>query len=143
VASGLCLAACLNSAAGSPTASPTISPTPRPLSNTLADLETEFAALPAGDPAAGEKAFSASGCPACHALDPEKRIVGPSLAGIGAAAAERERGLSAALYLYQSITRPDAYIVKGFTPGLMPPAFIDTLDSQTQADLIAFLLTLE
>ncbi len=141
---GLGLAALLWAAcAPAPSATPTpTAAAPRPLSTALADLEAEFQALPAGDGEAGRQAFTSSGCSACHALEPEKRIVGPSLAEVGAQAAEREAGLSAELYLYKSITRPDAFVLTGYTPGLMPAAFLDTLPPQTLADLIAFLLSL-
>jgi cytochrome c2 len=120
-----------------------VTATPRPLSSRLADIEAEYAALPPGDAEAGRTSFTSAGCAACHALEPEKRIMGPALAGIGARAAGREPGLSAELYLYKSLTRPDAYVVESFTPGLMPQTFSDTLTPQTQADLLAFLLTLK
>ena len=141
---GLSLAALLWAACVlAPAATPTpAAATARPLSTALADLEAELQALPAGDGEAGRQAFTSSGCSACHALEPEKRIVGPSLANLGAQAAEREAGLSAELYLYKSITRPDAFVVPGFTPGLMPGTFLDTLPPQTLADLLAFLVSL-
>jgi hypothetical protein len=67
---------------------------------------------------AGEKAFTSTGCAACCALELDKRIVGPTVAEIGAHAAER---LCAA----------------GFTPELMPQTFSDMLTPRSQADLIA------
>lgn len=135
------LAACSGAPPAPPT--PALTATPRPLSMSLAEIEAEYAALPLGEVEAGRKAFTSAGCAACHSLEPEKRIVGPTLAGIGARAPEREPGLSAELYLYKSLTRPDAYVVESFTPGLMPQTFYDTLAPQTQADLLAFLLTLK
>lgn len=134
-------AGCASAPAVTPT--PTTAATPRPLSTALADLQAEFQALPTGEREAGRQAFTSSGCSACHALEPEKRIVGPSLAGVGGQAGEREAGLSAELYLYKAITRPDAFVVAGFTPGLMPGTFIETLPPQTLADLLAFLLSLQ
>jgi cytochrome c2 len=124
-----------------PGASPT-APAPGTLSDAPADLEAEYRGLPAGDPANGAREFTASGCAACHALEADKRIVGPSLAGIASAAAAREPDLSAELYLYKSITRPDSFVAPGYTPGLMPKTFVDTLPAQALADLIAYLLTL-
>lgn len=143
VLSGAAVALLLAACSTAPAATPTPAGSPPPLSLEPADLQAEYAALPAGDAATGQTAFTTAGCAACHALEPEKRIVGPALAGIATRAGERESGLSAELYLYKSITRPDAYVVETFTPGLMPKTFIDTLTPQTQADLLAFLLTLK
>ena len=61
----------------------------------------------------------ATNCAACHSTGDDK-IVGPGLAGIGDRAGNRVDGLSADEYLEQSLREPDAYIVDGFTPGLMP-----------------------
>ena len=100
-------------------------------------LQTELAALPAGDATAGKMLFAAVGCSACHSLEPGVRIVGPSLAG----AATRRAGYSAPLYLYESFTRPGAYVVAGFPNGVMPPDFKQRLKPNELADVIAFLLT--
>jgi hypothetical protein len=62
---------------------------------------------------------------------------------LAARAGERLPEYSAELYLYMSITRPNQYVVKGYTAGLMPQSFSATLDAQRLADLIAFLMTLE
>jgi mono/diheme cytochrome c family protein len=139
----LLAAACTGAlfATPTPTAAPNITPTP--LSANLDDIKAEFAALPQGDATAGKTDFTTAGCAACHALEGDKRIVGPSLAGIAARAGERLPDYSAELYIYMSITRPNQYIVEGFTAGLMPQAFSATLDAQRLADLIAFLMTLE
>lgn len=126
-----------------PTPTPAVTPTARPLSLNLADIEAEFKALPPGDVAAGKQAFTTSGCVACHSLEKGVRIVGPSMADVGVRAATEEDGYSAELYLYKSLTRPDSHILEGYTAGLMPKTFIDVLTPQTQADLIAFLLTLK
>jgi cytochrome c551/c552 len=126
-----------------PTPTPAVTATPRPLSLDKGDIEAEFAALPAGDAAAGKEAFIARGCVACHSFEAGVRVVGPSVAGLGTRAAAEEDGYSAELYLYKSITRPNSHIVESYTAGLMPQNFIDVLPPQTMADLIAFLLTLK
>lgn len=140
----LTVAACAGGPA-TPTATPTADPAavPTPLSLAKADIEAEFARLPAGDAAAGKAKFSSAGCVACHSLEAGVRIVGPSMAGVATRAATAEPDLSASLYLYKSITRPDATVAEGYTLGLMPKGFRDTLAPETMADLIAFLLTLE
>lgn len=140
---GFLLAAC----GGAPT--PIVTPTattPAPqatLSLDLAVIEAEYAELPVGDATNGKELFTGRGCVACHSLEEGVRVVGPSMAGIGARAATTEPEVSAAVYLYKSITRPNATVTEGFAPGLMPQNFKATLPPQELADLIAYLLTLE
>jgi cytochrome c2 len=120
-----------------PTAPPTAAPLP------LEVLQKEFAALPKGDAEGGTATFTTAGCAACHALEPDVKIVGPSQAGIATRAATRKPGYSAEVYLYESIILPNAYVVEGFQAGLMTPTFKETLKPQEIADLIAFLMTLK
>ena len=120
-----------------PTPIPTAAPAP------IEVLQAELAALPKGNPDAGQAAFTTAGCVACHSLEPDVKIVGPSQAGIAARAAARKPGYSAEVYLYESITRPNIYLVEGFQPDLMPKTFKETLKPQEIADLIAFLMTLK
>jgi cytochrome c2 len=80
---------------------------------------------------------------ACHSLEPDVKVVGPSLAGVASRAATRKPGYAPDLYLYESITNPNAYLVPGFQPDLMPKTFADTLSPQDLADIIAFLMTQE
>jgi cytochrome c len=106
-----------------------------------AALQAELAALPPGSADAGKTEFTAAGCAACHSLQAGVRIVGPALAGVAARAAGRKPGYSAPLYLYESVTRPNAYVLAGFPAGLMPPDFRSRLRPQDLSDLLAFLLT--
>lgn len=100
------------------------------------------------DPKQGRRIFESTnvgagaGCRVCHSLQPGERRVGPSLAGIGAAAANRVPGLSAEAYLRQSIVDPDAYVVEGFPAGQMFPDYAERLTDEEIDDLVAFLLTL-
>ncbi len=98
-------------------------------------------ALPKGDATAGKTVFTAAGCGVCHSLEPNVKIVGPSLAGVATRATTRKPGYSAERYLYESITNPNAYVVEGFAPDLMPKTFKDTLSPQDLANVMAFLLT--
>jgi len=104
------------------------------------------AAGAAGDAAAGKALFAQSvigsnpGCITCHSLEAGKTLVGPSMAGIAGRAGSTVSGQSAEQYLRQSITEPDAYVVKGFTKGLMPKPAIN--DKQA-SDLVAYMLTLK
>jgi mono/diheme cytochrome c family protein len=104
-------------------------------------LQVELSALPPGNAASGKSLFSSAGCVACHSLEAGVRIVGPSLSGVATRAATRKAGYSAQLYLYESITLPNAYVVDGFPNGLMPQDFKTRLKSQDLSDLIAFLMT--
>ena len=100
----------------------------------------------AGDAAAGKALFAQTviganpGCITCHSLEAGKTLVGPSMAGIAGRAGSAVSGQSAEQYLRQSITEPDANIVKGFQKGLMPKP---TLTDKQANDLIAYLQTLK
>ena len=92
----------------------------------------------AGDAIAGEQLFSDNGCTACHSTG-EETIIGPGLAGIYVRAGERT-SLDAEAYIEESIREPGAFVVDGFTAGLMP-AF-DDLTASEITDMIAYLKTL-
>jgi ferredoxin len=101
-----------------------------------------------GDPEAGRKLFLKgasgvnTGCRICHSLEPEVRLVGPSLAGVGTRATTRVAGMSAQEYLHQSIVAPDAYVVDGFAKGQMLQDSTQRLTEEQIQDLVAFLMTL-
>jgi mono/diheme cytochrome c family protein len=104
--------------------------------------------LPAGVADNGQKLFTSQGCAACHSLEPDKKIVGPSLAGIATQAGDiiqkpdyKGKATSAELYIRESIVQPSAYVVPSFVDGIMPQDFGKKLSAQDLADLIAFLLT--
>ncbi len=105
-------------------------------------------ARPGADPVAGRKLFMGTtlgtntGCIVCHSLEPGRRLVGPSLAGVATRAPTAVPGLSAEAYLRQSIVEPNAHVVEGYPPNQMPPNFAETLSEQQISDLVAFLLTL-
>jgi mono/diheme cytochrome c family protein len=73
--------------------------------------------------AAGEKIFNgAGGCTACHGLGTRAPNLLTDHAGegpIGARCGNREPGKDCKAYLYESLTNPTAYVVKGFEP-IMP-----------------------
>jgi cytochrome c2 len=128
-----------------------LAPTPTPLIDAVGtDLNVE---LPAGDAAKGaDLAKKTLACTACH-IDSN---TGPAwlptsdAAGIGVRAEERYQAAdytgaatSAEQYLHEAIVLPDAYVVSGFQPGLMPKNFGEKLTKQDLADLIAYLLTIK
>jgi cytochrome c2 len=102
-----------------------------------------------GDPAAGEALFkqatidTAPGCSTCHSTQPDQVIVGPSLAGVASRAGERVEGETAEQYLRTSILDPNAYVVEGFSPGVMYQDFADVLTDTQVNDLVAYLQTLK
>ncbi len=102
-----------------------------------------------GDPEAGEKLFNqvtidkAPGCKTCHSTEPNKVIVGPSLAGVAERASERVPGQTAEEYLQNCILDPNAYVVDGFSPGVMYQKYKDALTDEQVRDLIAYLSTLK
>ena len=102
-----------------------------------------------GDAEVGKNLFQrpasevAPACSSCHATDPGRRLTGPSLAGVAERAAERVPGMTAEDYLRQSILEPNAYVVEGFSRGVMYQKFGDVLSDEDIDDLVAYLLTLK
>ena len=81
-------------------------------------------------------------CASCHAVEPDRIVVGPSLAGIAVLAENRLEGLDAEGYLTQAILNPEAYLVAGY-PNLMPTNFDRRLRSGELDALVVYLMTLE
>ena len=84
----------------------------------------------------------ANGCIACHSLVEGQVLVGPPWYNVANTAATRVAGEPAPVYLYQSIMEPNAHVVEGFTPDLMPKVYADTLSTEQIADIIAYMLSL-
>jgi cytochrome c2 len=121
--------------------------TPTPNPNAVGtDINVQ---LPQGDAANGEKLFLGKGpggqypCAACHALEPNKTVVGPSLAAISVNAAKRRDGYSAEKYLVESIIQTNTFVVQGFNPDIMPKNFGQLMDKKDLADIVAYLMTLK
>lgn len=93
----------------------------------------------AGDPANGEALFASLGCAACHAVDSDAVVVGPSLMGIAEEAREEE-GMTPEEFFREALVDPGVDVAEGFT-NIMPP--FDTLSESDLNDLIAYLMTLE
>ncbi len=106
---------------------------------TTGDFEQIVANLPAGDADSGVKLFSSIGCNACHSLQKDQRLVGPSFYGLWTRSATNPSSLSARAYLYQSIVQPNAVIAEGYQPNLMPPNYAAVLSAQQMADILAYI----
>lgn len=106
---------------------------------------------PVGNAANGETLFTQStigannapGCITCHSLEPDVVIVGPSQAGLATRAATRVQGQTAEEYIRNSIMDPNAYVVDGFTPGVMYQHYATDLTPDQINDIIAYALTLK
>ena len=97
-----------------------------------------------GDPVRGKKAFETFGkCSSCHDVSMGAKIVGPSLQHIATLAETRQPGFNAEAYLRVSLLNPNTYIVEGYTPGIMPITYQNTLVTAEIEDLIAYMLTLK
>ncbi len=104
--------------------------------------EEILALMPAADAQRGEALTISNACSACHSLQKDVRVVGPSWYSVGRTAGERVPGQNAGLYLYTSIVEPNAYINESYVAGLMPQTYSAVLSSEQIADIIAYLLTL-
>lgn len=97
------------------------------------------ALLANADPARGATLVEKYGCVNCHRASPEAHVA-PSWQGIAERAASRRPPLSAAAYIYESITTPSAYVVAGYAD-VMPKNFAQVIPDQDLGDIIAYLLT--
>jgi cytochrome c2 len=88
--------------------------------------------------AAGKQAFTDNGCAACHTLAAAGASgkIGPDLDKIKAYAKAAKQPLDA--FILESITKPDAYVEKGYPKGVMPHTFA-SLPKATLDALVAFI----
>jgi cytochrome c oxidase subunit 2 len=94
------------------------------------------------DPARGQQLAQANGCLACHSTDGSK-IVGPTWKGLFNSQVNLSDGTTVTAdeaYLQESIHDPNAKVVAGFEPNVMPQFSLS--DAQV-ADLVAFIKTLK
>ena len=86
----------------------------------------------------GLAAFNNNGCSACHTFKPagSKATTGPDLDNLATYA--RGAGRPLAAFIQQSIVDPNAYVEKGYQPGIMPTTFKTLPKAQLDA-LVQFL----
>lgn len=105
---------------------------------TSGNLTEIVAALPVGDAGKGKALYNAKGCVGCHSLEKDKRVVGPSFYGTWTTSATRKPGLPSKEYLYESIVKPNEYIVDSYQSGLMPQNYATQISPQEMANLLAW-----
>jgi cbb3-type cytochrome c oxidase subunit III len=79
----------------------------------------------------GANLFQSLGCVACHTINGQGGAVGPELTNVYADKGED--------YVRQSILEPNADIVEGFQPDIMPQDFGQRLSDENLNDLISYL----
>jgi cytochrome c oxidase subunit II len=94
----------------------------------------------------GQAVFDSSGCSGCHTFTPAKSTgtAGPKLDDLtadfsSAKASGKTKATDLAGFIKESVVNPNAYIAKGFAPGVMPGTFGTTLSSKQIDDLVAYL----
>lgn len=88
----------------------------------------------------GERLFR-TWCSGCHMLAPSEGApqLAPSLAEMAAAARANSRGLSPADYLREGTLNPNATIAPGYSAGLMPTNYAESLSAEEIEALLAFM----
>lgn len=85
------------------------------------------------------------GCIGCHTTDGTPKI-GPTWAGLFGHEVELADGstvIADEAYLHESIVDPNAKIVAGFSPGVMPNTFDELLSDEQIGQIIAFIESLQ
>ena len=98
-----------------------------------------------GPAALGQRIATANGCVACHTID-GKASVGPTWKGLSERNTELVSGgpvKADDAYLKESITNPNAKVVKGFAPNLMPATFGNSLKPEEIDQFVAYIKTLK
>ncbi|HVU10670.1 MAG TPA: c-type cytochrome, partial [Phototrophicaceae bacterium] len=104
--------------------------------------ESPEAAITAGEAVFKGGVPGAPACATCHTTDGTSNGIAPSLAGLSQRAGSRVAGLSAEDYVRQSILDPNAFVVPGFSSGVMFQSYAQKLTPQQIDDLIAYVLSL-
>jgi cytochrome c551/c552 len=96
-----------------------------------------------GSAAAGQAVFAANGCASCHTFKPANATgtIGPNLDTAPASDAKADNNMDLAAFIKESIEKPDAYIAKGYSKGIMPTTFGKSLSGKQLNDLVAFIVS--
>ena len=107
---------------------------------TSTSTTTATSTTPSSPSAAGLSVFNNSGCSSCHTLSAANATgtIGPDLDKLVSYAKQAKQPLTP--FVHESIVDPDKYIQPGYSKGIMPPNFGQSL-TKTQIDaLVAFLV---
>ncbi|KAA3644512.1 MAG: hypothetical protein DWQ07_13915 [Chloroflexi bacterium] len=108
------------------------------------DLPSELQTRPQDQVLYGLVLFRRRGCVSCHTISGiSSGTSGPSLDDLALRAGNRITGYAAEDYIRESILDPGAYLVPGFTSGVMPQSFEATLEPEELNAIVAFLLALK
>jgi cytochrome c oxidase subunit 2 len=133
-----------------PTDTPTTNPTPSlpPTGGT----PTPQAGTPqptgtgtAPSPQEGQQVAQSAGCLACHTVDGSPSV-GPTWQGLFGSTETLADGSTVQVdeqYLHESIVDPNAKIVEGFAPGLMPQDYEQSLTEQEIQAIIEYIKSLQ
>ncbi len=111
----------------------------QPTAQAVVDENTVAELWSAGNPKSGAALVEKYGCIACHRIGVRSHIA-PPFTEVATVAPTRHPPLSAAAYIYESITNPLAFVVESYNPA-MPQNFKERLTPAEIGDIIAFLLS--
>ncbi len=93
----------------------------------------------------GKQLAEANACIACHSVDGSTGLPGPGWLGVYGSEEMLDDGTTVVVdenYIRESILDPNAKLVEGFLPNLMPQTFGDTFSEEQLNDLIAYIESL-
>lgn len=97
--------------------------------------------------ALGQQVATRSGCLGCHTTGAQSAsAIAPTWKGLAGSSVPLEDGSTVTAddnYLHESIVTPNAKIVKGFKPGIMPQTFGTTLKPEEIDAVIAYIKTIK
>jgi cytochrome c oxidase subunit 2 len=127
-------------------ASPSLSTPPTPLAESPRDPNATPRPTSTGTAGGGGQQIAArSGCTACHSINGSD-LVGPTWQGLAGHSVTLANGSTVTAddaYLEESIVSPNAKVVEGFEPGIMPQDFGTRLTPEEIQSLIAYIKTLQ
>ena len=120
-----------------------VTPTTTSAPTTTSGGTTKSSGGGGGSAAAGQAVFAANGCASCHTFKPANATgtIGPNLDTAPASDAKADNNMDLAAFIKESIEKPDAYIAKGYSKGIMPTTFGKSLSGKQLNDLVAFIVS--